>query len=376
MALIQYFARIQFAHGARAELPAELAALGVGKALVVTDGALVTLGLVALGVEALPPGAVAATFDGIPANPTEESVLAAVALYREAGCDGIIAIGGGSVLDASKAVALMVTHPGPLADYRVGGPGRIGPSRVPVVTIPTTAGTGSEIGRGMGISLANGGGKGVFVSPNLMPRVAICDPDLTANLPRNLTAGTGIDALSHCVEAFLSPTMNPPADGIALDGVTRLARHLPDAVRDGNPEARWNAMMGAVEGSMAMWKGLGAAHALSIPLDVLHLHHGTLIGVMLPHAVRLMAADAPAERLARLAAALGHAGDDPADIIADIVREIGLPPSLRAMGVDAADLDGFAAAAVATPFNATCPRPGDAAFYRRLAHAAFEGAPQ
>lgn len=371
MALIQYMARIQFAHGARAELPAELEDLGVSRPFILTDAGLMKAGVVAQALEALPPGRVAATFDAVPPNPTEACVVAALDAYRRAGCDGIIAVGGGSVIDAAKAVALLATHPGPLGDYRVGSGRRIGPAMAPMVSVPTTAGTGSEIGRGMGITLEEGGVKAVFISPHLIPRVAICDPDLTASLPSRLAAGTGIDALSHCVEAFLSPAINPPADAVALDGVARLARHLRDAVEGGGAEARWNTMMGAIEGAMAMWKGLGAAHALSMPLDALNLHHGTVVGVLLPHAVRFVSANVPAERLARLSAALGASDDDPAETIGRLVRDIGLPPGLQAMDVPPDHLTGYAEEAAGTPFNATSARPAAAAGYLALAYAAF-----
>ena len=371
MALIQYLARIQFAHGARAELPAELDGLGIRRPLVVTDAGLVKAGMLAQAIEALPAHRVAATFDAVPPNPTEACVLAALAVYRAADCDGIVAVGGGSVIDAAKAVALMAKHPGPLGDFRIGGARRVDSAIAPVVSVPTTAGTGSEIGRGIGITLEEGGAKVVFISVHLIPRVAICDPDLTASLPRALAAGTGIDALSHCVEAFLSPAINPPADAVALDGITRLARHLPDAIASNGPEARWNTMMGAIEGGMAMWKGLGAAHALSMPLDELGLHHGTAVGVLLSHAVRFVTPAIPADRLARLSAALGDARADPADAIERLARRIGLPAGLQAMGVPADKLPGFAEDAARTPFNATSARPAEADGYLELARNAF-----
>lgn len=371
MALIQYLARIQFAHGARAELPAELNGLGIRRPFVMTDAGLVKAGVLAQALEALPASRVAENFDAVPPNPTEACVMAALAAYRAADCDGIIAVGGGSVIDAAKAVALLATHPGPLGDYRIGGARSIGPAIAPVVSVPTTAGTGSEIGRGIGITLEDGGAKAVFISVYLIPRVAICDPDLTASLPQVLAAGTGIDALSHCVEAFLSPAVNPPADAVALDGIARLARHLPDAVQSNGAEARWNTMMGAIEGGMAMWKGLGAAHALSMPLDELGLHHGTAVGVLLSHAVRFVAPAVPAERLARLSAALGDADADAADAIERLVRRIGLPAGLGAMGVPADSLLGFAEEAARTPFNTTSARPDGADGYLALARNAF-----
>ena len=369
MALIQYMARIQFASGARAELGAELAMLGVTRPLVMTDAGVIRAGVLEAAVDTLPTDRIAATFDAVPANPTEACVLAALDVYRAAGCDGIIAVGGGSVIDAAKAVALMATHPGPLADYRVGGPRAVTQAVAPVISIPTTAGTGSEIGRGLGITLAQGGAKAVFISVHLIPKVAICDPDLTASMPSALTAGTGIDALSHCLEAFLSPAINPPADAVALDGIGRIARHLPEAVAGGGAEARWNMMMGALEGAMAMWKGLGAAHALSMPLDEAGLHHGTAVGVLLPHAVRFVAPSVAAERLDRLSTALG--GGDPADTLERLNRGIGLSTGLGAMGIVAARLPAYASEAAASPFNQTSARPAGADGYLAIAQEAF-----
>ncbi len=343
--------------------------LGVTRPLVMTDGGLIRAGVLAMALDALPAGRVGATFDAVPANPTEACVVAALEIYRGAACDGIIAVGGGSVIDAAKAVALLATHPGALADYRAGGPRAVTPAIAPVVSVPTTAGTGSEIGRGAGITLADGGAKAVFISVHLIPKVAICDPDLTASMPSWLAAGTGIDALSHCLEAFLSPAINPPADAVALDAINRLARYLPDAVTHRSADARWHMMMGALEGAMAMWKGLGAAHALSMPLDEAGLHHGTAVGVLLPHAVRFVASSVAAERLARLSAALG--GGDPADALARLNRDIALPASLQVMGVAEDKLADYAAEAAATPFNQTSARPTDADGYLAIATEAF-----
>lgn len=271
-------------------------------------------------------------------------------------------------------MALLATHPGPLARYAVasGGTALITPAIAPVIAVPTTAGTGSEVGRGMGIGLADGR-KGVFISQHLIPRVAVCDPELTLGLPRPLTAATGIDALAHGLEAFLSPAVNPPADAIALDGVARLARHLPRAVAVGtDAEARWQVMMGALEGAMCMWKGLGAAHAAAVPLDALGLHHGTLVGVLLPHAVRFVMPAVPAERLARLGAALGC--DDPSTLpewLAQLTMRLGLPAGLGALGVPESALDAAAKEAATSFFNLSAARRGEAPHYLALLRGAM-----
>jgi 4-hydroxybutyrate dehydrogenase len=377
VALIQYLSRIQFDFGACRLLGDELAVLGVTRPLVVSDPGVVASGVLERALAHLEPGRVAATFDRVPANPTWHGVQAALMLYREHGCDGIVAVGGGSAIDTAKAVALLATHDGVLADYRVedGGSARITARIAPLVAVPTTAGTGSEIGRGMGIGIDDGP-KATFISLHLIPKVAICDPELTFSLPAPLTAGTGMDAFSHCLEGFLSPAINPPADAVALDGIARLTRFLPRAVADGNDrEARWNVLMGALEGGMSMWKGLGPAHALSLPLDALDLHHGTLVGVLLPLSVDFVAGAVGHQRLERLADALGcpDAGAIPAHLTR-FNAVLGLPADLAAMRVTNDILPWVAAEAAASFFNQSSARRGSAGEYLSLAQRALHAA--
>ena len=224
------------------------------------------------------------------ANPTEADVESGVALYREAGCDGLVGLGGGSPIDAAKAIRLLATHPGRLADYDLttGGLERIGPDLPPMVAIPTTAGTGSEAGRGALIQLPETGRKTIVLSPYLLPSTAICDPELTLNLPANLTASTGMDALTHCVESFLSTTFHPICDGIAVEGLRSIFKGLETAVYDGaNLEARTSMMMGALLGGISFHKGLGVIHSLSHALGAEgRVHHGTLNAILLPHGLR------------------------------------------------------------------------------------------
>jgi 4-hydroxybutyrate dehydrogenase len=378
VALIQYMSRIQFDFGARRTLGSELALLGISRPFAVTDAGVAASGVRDRALEHLPAGTVAATFDGVRANPTRAGVESALALYRDHRCDGIVAIGGGSVIDTAKGVALLATHPGTIADYRVeaGGSAKIGPGLAPVIAIPTTAGTGSEIGRGMGIDIGESA-KATLISLHLIPKVAICDPELTLSLPPHLTAGTGVDALSHCLEAFLSPAINPPTDAVALDGIARLTKHLETAVSAGSDrDARWNVMMGAIEGGMSMWKGLGPAHALSIPLDAFHLHHGTLVGVLLPHMVAFVSGHVAPERMTRLADTLGCA--EPRAIPAHLTEfnaRVGLPPDLAAMGVSEADLDAVAGDAAGSFFNQSSARRGSEREYLALARAALHAQP-
>lgn len=368
MATITYLTTIQFDHGVVQTAGAECRRLGIARPLVVTDTGIRASGLLERLLSCLGDGPAAAVYDATPPNPTEAAVQEALAAYRAHQADGIVAIGGGSSLDLGKAVALLATHPGPLAQYAAveGGAARITAAVAPLIAIPTTAGTGSEVGRGSVIVLDDGRKLG-FLSAHLLPKVALCDPDLTLGLPAGLTAATGMDAMAHCIETFLSPLVNPPAEAIALDGLTRAAAHIERATVDGQDRtARWNMMMAAMEGAMAFQKGLGAVHALSHPLGALpglKLHHGTLNAVLLPAVLRFNAA-AVGDKMQRLAAAMGlPRGSDVAQAIADLNRRLSLPAGLKAMGVPEAALPGIAEAAPKDHCHGTNPRKASVADY-------------
>ena len=306
-----------------------------------------------------------------PGTPTEEVLEAALALYGERGCDGLIGVGGGSSIDLAKGVALMATHQPPLERYAaiLGGVERVTSEVAPVIAIPTTAGTGSEVGRAALLTLRDGR-KLAFIAPNMIPRAAICDPELTLGLPRGLTAATGMDALTHCIETFLSPRVNPPADAIALDGVNRAMRFIERAVADGTDgEARWNMMMASLQGGMTFQKGLGAVHAMSHPLGGLSepvLHHGTLNAVILPAVLRFNA-NHVGDKYDRLRDAMGlTAGADVAEAIEALNRRIGMPANLREMGVTDEVLPRMIEGAVVDHCNASNPRPTNASAYERL----------
>ncbi len=264
-------------------------------------------------------------------------------------------------------MALLGTDPGRLAVFGVvaGGAEKIGPL-APVLAVPTTAGTGAEVGRAASITLAQGD-KAACVSPNLIPRAAICDPELTLSLPPLLTAATGMDALSHGIEAFLSTRVNPPAEAIALDCVARAGRWLERAVDDGSDrEARWQMLMAALEGGMTFQKGLGAVHAASHPLGARGHHHGTLNAVLLPAVLRFNEGQC-ADKYARLRAALGlTAAADLGEWVAALTRRLGLPAGLAEMGVRRADLPDIAEAAARDHLSATNPRPATAADYAAI----------
>lgn len=375
MALIQYLTRIQFDFGAIRLLPAELAALGIRRPLLVTDRGVRAAGLVDRVVDAL-DGSAPALFEDTPANPTEAAALAALAYYREQGCDGLIALGGGSSMDLAKGVSLLANHPAPLVQYAMaeGGLARIKSGVAPLVAIPTTAGTGSEVGRAAVVVMNDGRKLGV-VSPHLIPDVALCDPELTLDLPPMLTAATGMDAVAHCIETFLSPLVNPPAEAIALDGLRRAGEFLERAVAESHHrEARWQMMMAALEGAMAFQKGLGAVHALSHPLGALAVnpHHGTLNAVLLPAVLRFNR-PAVGDRFQRLHEALQLPPEaDLAAAITHLNRRLGLPAGLAAMGVTAADLPPIAAQALKDHCHATNPRQASEADYLAILEASME----
>jgi alcohol dehydrogenase class IV len=376
MALITYLTTIKFGFGEIAGIEADLAGLGVKKPLIIADKGVVAVGLVS-GVQAQSATLQSApVFDATPTNPTEEAVEAALVLYRQHACDGLVAIGGGSPIDLAKGVALLATHEGPLETYAaiLGGVPKVTPAVAPVIAVPTTSGTGSEVGRAALITLKDGRKLG-FISPHLIPRIAICDPELTIGLPAWLTAATGMDAVTHCIETYLSPRENPPAEAIALDGLKRAVGFIERAVKDGSDrEARKEMMMAALQGGMTFQKGLGAVHSLSHPLGGLKevsLHHGTLNAVLLPAVLRFNEPEARA-KYAEIRRTLGLSADtDLAEWIAALVARLGMPASLSQMGVPRAVIPAIAEAAVKDHSSATNPRPATAADFARMLEESF-----
>lgn len=251
MATLTYLTTTHFDFGAIHKIPAELRRAGIMKPFIATDAGVRVAGLIDHVTGALGRDLPISLFDGTPGNPTEAAVLKAFDQYTLDRCDGVLAVGGGSAMDLGKAVALLAGSGGPLAQYDplAGGAKRI-KSVAPLVAVPTTAGTGSEVSVGF-VIIVDDGRKLTFASPLFIPKAAICDPELTLGLPKGMTAATGMDAITHCIEAFLAPTVNPPADGVALDGLWRGWRHLPDAVKDGKDrDARWQMMMCSTEGAL------------------------------------------------------------------------------------------------------------------------------
>ena len=382
MARILYLTQIDLDFGVVTLLPAECERIGMRRPLVVSDAGVRAAGVLQLALDAL--GALPhAVFDATPSNPTEAAVRAAAAVYLREGCDGLIAVGGGSSIDLAKGVAIAATHEGPLKTYATieGGSPKIGAHVAPLIAVPTTAGTGSEVARGA-IVIVDDGRKLGFHSWHLMPRSALLDPGLTLGLPPALTAATGMDAIAHCMETFMAPAVNPPADGIALDGLARGWGHIERATRDGSDrEARWNMMSASMQGAMAFQKGLGCVHSLSHSLGGVNprLHHGTLNAMFLPAVVRFNAAADSIQRenrLQRMAQAMGlpgcdAAGNAVADAIRDLNARLGLPSGLAAMGVTPDLFERVIDGAMADHCHKTNPRIATREEYRQMLEAAM-----
>jgi alcohol dehydrogenase class IV len=370
MAFIYYITQIQFEYGAVKLLKQECERVGISRPLIVTDAGVKAAGVLQKALDAL-PGLAVTVFDETPSNPTEAAVRAAAAMYKANNCDGLIAVGGGSAIDCAKGVAIAATHEGPLTTYATieGGSLKITDRVAPLIAVPTTSGTGSEVARGA-IIIVDDHRKLGFHSWHIVPKTAICDPELTLGLPAKLTAATGMDAIAHCMETFMAPAFNPPADGIALDGLQRGWANIERATKDGSDrEARLNMMSASMQGAMAFQKGLGCVHSLSHSLGGVdpRLHHGSLNAMFLPAVIRFNAGAESIQkekRLERMAHAMGlAAGSDVADAVRDMNARLGLPTGLAAMGVTREQFPAIIKGAMADHCHKTNPRIATAEEY-------------
>ena len=373
MAFIYYITQVQFEFGAIKLLKQECQRVGITRPLIVTDAGVKAAGILQKALDNL-PGMTMAVFDQTPSNPTEAAVRAGVAAFKAGHCDGLIAVGGGSAIDCAKGIAIAARHDGPLATYATieGGSLKITDQCVPLIAVPTTSGTGSEVARGA-IIIVDDHRKLGFHSWHLVPKTAICDPELTLGLPAKLTAATGMDAVAHCMETFMAAPFNPPADGIALDGLARAWTHIERATKDGSDrEARFNLMSASMQGAMAFQKGLGCVHSLSHSLGGVdpRLHHGTLNAMFLPAVVRFNASAESVQkekRMARMAYAMGLASaGDIADAITDMNARLGLPSGLAAMNVAPAQFDQIITGALADHCHKMNPRIASIDDYRDM----------
>ncbi len=373
MATINYITQIQFDYGSIQLLKSECERVGITRPLIVTDAGVKAAGIVDKALAAL-GNIKASVFDQTPSNPTEAAVRAGVAAYLAGNCDGLVAVGGGSAIDCAKGIAIAATHAGPLKTYATieGGSVKITDAVCPIIAVPTTSGTGSEVARGA-IIIVDDGRKLGFHSWHLVPKTAICDPELTLGLPPMLTAATGMDAIAHCMETFMSAAFNPPADGIALDGLRRGWANIERATQNGaDREARFNLMSASMQGAMAFQKGLGCVHSLSHSLGGVdpRLHHGTLNAMFLPAVVNFnasMDSMVKEDRLGRMAHAMGlqSAGDVALALQAMNLR-LGLPTGLAALGVQSDWFDKIISGALADHCHKTNPRIATADDYRAM----------
>ena len=347
---------IRFGAGRIAEIADACATTGITKPLLVTDRGLAEMDITKRTLNLLEEaGLGAAIFANVDPNPTDKNADEGVKLYREGGFDGVIAFGGGSGLDLAKVIAFMAGQTRPMWDFEDIGDWwtRADPNGIaPVVAVPTTAGTGSEVGRASVITNSETHEKKIIFHPKMLPAVVIADPELTIGMPKFITAGTGLDAFAHCVEAYSSPHYHPMSQGIALEGMRLVKDYLPTAYNDGtNLEARAHMMSAAAMGSTAFQKGLGAIHALSHPIGAMHhTHHGTTNAVCMPEVLKFNA-DAIRDRFDKAASYLGIDGgfDGFCAFVDEFNASFSIPKTLTELGVKDPDIDALTDAALRDP---------------------------
>ena len=375
-----YPTAVRFGAGRIAELPEALKAVGINKPLLVTDAGLVNLPVTQNTLKLLrDAGVEAGVFSDVQPNPPGSNVDAGVAVLKAGGHDGVIAFGGGSGLDVGKAIAFMAGQTRPIWDFEdIGDWWTRADAKaiLPIVAVPTTAGTGSEVGRASVITDEATHTKKIIFHPLMQPKLVIADPELTVGMPRTITVGTGFDALAHCLEAYCAPGYHPLADGIGAEGTRLVLENLPKVVTDPNDiEARGNMLSAALMGATAFQKGLGAIHSLSHPIGALYnTHHGMTNGVFMPY-VLVANRDAIEARIARLAAYCGLAPSFDAflNAILALREKLGVPHTLRDLKVPADRRSEIAVMAVADPSTGTNPVKLDEALALRIFDMAMDG---
>ncbi len=362
--------KVLFGRGSIHELESQLSKLNVSRPLFVTDSGLTKNGLAStVHQELKKEGMDGPIFDGSDENPTEENVLEGLEIYEKEKCDGIIGFGGGSSLDAAKGIRVKSTHPLPLAEYAIGAGGwdKLVNPMPPMAAVPTTAGTGSEVGRGALIIVRPSGAKVAIAGENLFPTFSLCDPELTVNLPPFLTAGTGMDALTHCIEEYLSPKYNPLVDGMVLEGIRRGREAIVRAYEDGSDlEARGEMMIAAMIGGIGFSKGLGVVHSLSHPIgSVIGGHHGTINAILLPAALEFNF-NHSLDRFLTLADALGvkplsqsdeASGQAVIAFIRELNQKLKIPEDLSVYGAKRDQIAPMLPMCMADHCHKTNPRP-------------------
>jgi alcohol dehydrogenase class IV len=375
-----YPTAVRFGAGRIAELPEAARVAGTARPLVVTDSTLAKLPMIAQAMASLAAAGIEARlFSDIRPNPVEANVAAGVTAFKAGGHDGVIAFGGGSALDAGKLIAFMHRQTRPIWDFEDVADWwtRADAAAIaPIVAVPTTAGTGSEVGRAAVVTNEATHSKKIIFHPRMMPTVTICDPELTVGMPPTITAGTGMDAFSHCLEAYCGPFYHPLADGIAVEGMRLVKENLARAVKDGRDlDARANMMAAAAMGATAFQKALGAIHALSHPVGALHdTHHGLTNAVFMPYVLKFNRA-AIEDRIERLAVYIGlpPSFDAFLDWVLLLREEIGVPATLAELNVTDAHAGEIARMAPDDPTAGGNPVPLDAAGARRIFDAALTG---
>ncbi len=351
-----YPTRIRFGAGRISELADACAQAGIRRPLLVTDRGLASLPVTEQVLEIMDQAGLGrASFSDVDPNPRDQNLENGVRDFREGGFDGVIAMGGGSGLDLAKLIAFMAGQTRPVWDFEDVGDNwaRADADAIaPVVAVPTTAGTGSEVGRAAVITNTRAHEKKIIFHPRMMPSVVICDPELTVGLPPAMTAGTGMDAFVHCLEAYCAPSYHPMAQGIALEGMRLVKEFLPRAFHDGHDlEARAQMMSAAAMGATAFQRGLGAIHSLAHAIGALHnCHHGTTNAILAPVVLRF---NRPAieDQIDRLAAYLGIDGgfDGFHRFVLGLNRELQIPENLRALGAEPGRIDDYAKLAIVDP---------------------------